>query len=143
LNGKKCVYAVQQLKFLGHSLSPAGIKPSEDKVEAIKSFREPQSCEETRSFLGLVTYVGKFVPCLANKTEPLRELIKKDNKFTWSSAQKSAFAEIKSVLSDVDHLGYFNPKDPTRLIADASPVALGAVLVQFEGHKPRIITINH
>jgi len=38
-------------------------------------------------------------------------------------------------------LQYFNPKHKTQLIADASPVALGAVLLQFHGDdEPKIIS---
>lgn len=35
------------------------------------------TAEEVRSFLGFVTYVGKFIPNLATITEPLRKLTKK------------------------------------------------------------------
>lgn len=85
LNDSKCEYGTPKVKWLGHELSCEGVKPSVDKVGAIKSFREPKTKEETRSFLGLVTYVGRFIPNLATLTEPLRKLTKKDEKFVWES----------------------------------------------------------
>lgn len=48
--------------------------------------------------------------------------------------------EIKKVMNDVRTLGYFDPVDKTRLVADASPFELGAVLIQFIGSLPRNIS---
>lgn len=72
LNKRKCVFGVTEIEFLGHHLSEKGIQPKHDKIIAIKQFRTPSTSEETRSFLGLVNYVGKFIPNLATITEPLR-----------------------------------------------------------------------
>lgn len=140
LNDSKCLYKVQQLKFLGHNLSQNGIDPDADKVNTIKNFRTPSTKEETRSFLGLVTYVGKFIPDLANTTEPLRQLTKNDEEFVWTSKRQAAFEKLKSDLSTLPTLAYFDPKNRTRLIADASPVALGAVLIQFKLNEPYVIS---
>lgn len=53
LNEGKCVWKAQELQFLGHILSAAGIRPDPTKVETILNFRVLTSKEETRSFLGL------------------------------------------------------------------------------------------
>ncbi|XP_036340795.1 uncharacterized protein K02A2.6-like [Rhagoletis pomonella] len=141
LNEKKCIWKAQKLKFLGHLLSEEGIAPDPDKIETIRDFRPPQSKEEVRSFLGLVTYVGKFLPDLADTTEPLRKLLKLNQKFVWDKSQQESFDKLKEGLSNVPNLAYFNAKKRTRLIADASPVALGAVLVQFDDqNEPHIIS---
>lgn len=79
LKNEKCVYGASELKFLGHILSATGVKPDEDKLESIRNYQEPCSKEEIRSFLGLVNYVGKFIPDLATLTEPLRRLQKQQN----------------------------------------------------------------
>ncbi|KAJ6648539.1 Retrovirus-related Pol polyprotein [Pseudolycoriella hygida] len=81
LNESKCIFGVTELNFLGHRLSADGIKPNWDKVEAIRNFRRPFNVEETRSFLGLVNFVGKFIPDLATLTEPLRRITKKGEQF--------------------------------------------------------------
>lgn len=117
-----------------------GINPDPNKLKTISEFRSPQTKEETRSFLGLVTYVGKFIPNLANSTDPLRKLIKKDIVFKWTQHEENAFQELKKSLISLPTLAYFNPKKRTRLIADASPVALGAVLLQFTDDEPQVIS---
>ncbi|XP_055307067.1 uncharacterized protein K02A2.6-like [Sitodiplosis mosellana] len=140
LNKEKCVFGVSEIIFLGHRLSPDGIKPTHDKILAIKQFREPHSTEETRSYLGLVNYLGKFIPNLATVSEPLRMLIKNDAVFEWNAEQQEAFEILKQCISEESTLGYYNVNDRTQVIADASPVGLGAVLIQFnERGVPRII----
>lgn len=140
LNEEKCIFEATELTFLGHILSANGITATPDKVEAIRNFRQPLNAEETRSFLGLVNFVGKFIPDLATITDPLRRLTKKDETFKWQSEHQNAFDKIKQCLCDEQTLGYYNVNDRTQLYADASPVGLGAVLIQFNGAEPRVIS---
>lgn len=124
----------KELEFLGHKLSVNGITPTDDKVAAVKNFREPKNAEETRSSLGLVNFVGKFIPDLATITEPLRmqTKCKMGAHFKWNNEQQQAFDKIKNHLANGHVLGYFDNKDKTQLIADTSPVGLGAVLIQYD-----------
>lgn len=140
LNDEKCIYEATQLTFLGHVLSANGITATPSKVEAVQNFRQPLNAEETRSFLGLVNFVGKFIPDLATITDPLRRLTKKDEPFVWQSEHQNAFDKIKHCLSNEQTLGYYNVNDRTQLYADASPVGLGAVLIQFNDAGPRVIS---
>jgi hypothetical protein len=140
LNDDKCIYNVSEVNFMGHLLSEKGIKPADSKVAAIKSFRTPATNEEVRSFLGLITYVGKFIPNLATITAPLRELLKSDVKYTWNIERQKAFDELKNVLSSHTILGHYNKNDATLLYADASPFGLGAVLIQTKNNHPRVIS---
>ncbi|XP_043063219.1 uncharacterized protein K02A2.6-like [Drosophila yakuba] len=139
LNKQKCIWKTNRLKFLGHILSDSGIEVDPEKIEVIKSFRAPKNKEETRSFLGLITYVGKFIPDLADNTEPLRLLLRKDSIFQWGNTEEKTFQKLKCHLAHVPNLAYFNPKNRTRLIADASPVGLGSVLLQFDGKGDPLI----
>lgn len=120
LNESKCVFNVTEIQFLGHKLSASGIKPIFDKVEAIRKFHRPLTMEETRSFLGLVNFVGKFIPNLATLTEPLRRITKKSEQFIWLSEQQSAFEQLKDSLTNDMALGYYDIKDRTQVYADAS-----------------------
>lgn len=106
----------------------------------MKEFRQPRTSEEVRSFLGLVNYVGKFIPNLATTTEPLSKLTRKGVHFDWKKEQQMAFDKLKDHLTDDTTLGYYNVNDRTQIIADASPVGLGAVLIQLKNSEPRIIS---
>lgn len=139
INAAKCQFRKNQVTFMGHQLTDQGINPSDDKVDAIRRFRSPETAEELRSFLGLINYLGKFIPNLSTMTAPLRELLKKDTKFKWEQTHFEAFEQIKREVSDPRNLGYYSPYDETILIADASPVGLGAVLLQVKNGKKRVI----
>lgn len=92
-----------------------------------------------RSFLGLVNYVAKFIPHLATETDNLRTMIHKNNEFVWTTEKRETFNRIKELMCRNTALGYYNPDDDTIVVADASPVGLGAVLIQENSSGPRII----
>lgn len=139
LNSHKCKYKLKQVEFLGYKLSEKGIAPSEEKISAIQRFRTPSTKEEVRSFLGLITFVGRFIPDLATINEPLRRLTKNDVKFKWEKEQQTAFDKMKNIMANTKTLSYFDKSLQTRLIADASPVGIGCVLIQFKEGEPNII----
>lgn len=63
--------------------------------------------------------------------------------FKWRDVHSRAFNTLKTMIADVNQLRFFDNSLRTRVVADASPVALGAVLVQYERDygdcNPRII----
>ncbi|XP_058838582.1 uncharacterized protein K02A2.6-like isoform X2 [Topomyia yanbarensis] len=140
LNDHKCNIKQREIVFLGHKFTAEGISPTEEKIESIKQSRAPRSKEELRSFLGLVTYVSRFIPNLATLNFPLRELIKQDLPFEWKSEHQKSFDQLKDLIGSTKHLGYYDPKDRTLVVTDASGVGLGAVLIQFKENIPRIIS---
>jgi RNase H-like domain found in reverse transcriptase/Reverse transcriptase (RNA-dependent DNA polymerase) len=139
LNEKKCLYGQSEIEILGFLVDGKGIRPAESKVRAIKDFREPETKEEVRSFLGLVQFVGHFIPNLATKTEPLRKMIRQEVT-QFGEEQRTAFNALRLELSTtVMKLGYFDQKDATEVYVDASPVGLGAVLIQKKKGIARVI----
>ncbi|XP_055604561.1 uncharacterized protein K02A2.6-like [Uranotaenia lowii] len=135
LNHDKCVIGVAEVQFLGHIISAAGIRPSPSKIQALVSIRPPVNSTEVKSFLGLANYMNKFINNLATLDEPLRKLTEQTEKFNWREEHQQSFDAIKEALSNSASLGYFNSKDHTSVIVDASPSALGAILVQTNGDE--------
>jgi hypothetical protein len=130
LNAEKCEFNMSELTFMELVLSEKGIGPIEDCVKALTSVREPQNASEVRSFLGLANYSSRFIPHFASLSEPLRKLIRKDTPFKFGKEQRVSFNAIKNSLAEASRLAYFNKNAPTKVIADASPFGLGAVLLQ-------------
>ena len=126
--------------FVGLVLTDKGIGPTEDKERAILDAREPQNASEVRSFLGLANYNARFMPDFATVAEPLRRLTKKGVRFEFGDEQRKAFTELKKRLSSAEILGYFDKDAKTLIITDASPVGLGAVLIQEQHGVKRIIS---
>lgn len=141
LNDQKCVYGVRELEVFGFKVSEAGISPSAEKISAIKNFRVPQTKEEVRSFLGLINFVGHFIPNLSTRTESLRQFVR-GMVDAFGEEQLVAFNDLRNELSErVRTLGYYDPNDVTELYVDASSVGLGAVLVQRDtNNTPRVIS---
>ena len=83
---------------------------------------------------------GRFIPDLATISEPLRRLTKAGIPFAFGNEQKEAFEELKRRLSSAKTLGYLDKDAPTQVVADASPVGLGAVLRQAQKDGPRVIS---
>ena len=90
----------------------------------------PQDVETMRSFLGLVNYLNRFSPHLAELSDPLREICRQKMEFKITAACKVAFHWTKEEISKNVILPYFNPKTSTILQTDASKRGLGAVLLQ-------------
>ena len=116
---------------MGHVLSAHGVGPAEVKVKAVLEAREPKSATEVRNFLGLVNFTARFIPDLATISAPLRKLTKSKEPFHWGREQQ---------IANAGTLGYFDKTAPTTVIADVSPVGLGAVLVQQEDKEARVIS---
>jgi len=140
LNPEKCKFHMTQMVFMGLVLSDKGIGPAEDKVKAIVDAREPLSASELRSFLGLANYNARFIPDFATVAEPLRRLTQKGVHFEFGEEQKNAFNELKRRLSSAETRGYFDKDAKTLIIADASPVGLGAILIQEQQGRKRVIS---
>ena len=87
LNKKKCQIGVESTVFLGHIISSEGIKVDPAKIEAITKMPLPNSVNELQQFLGMITYLGKFIPNLAEVTSPLCTLLKKEVKFKLEKPQ--------------------------------------------------------
>ena len=124
---------------MGFLLSEKGIGLTSAKAEAVKKAQRPKSASEVRSFSGLVSFSARFIDDLATKAELLRKLTRKNVAFKWQTEQEKAFKCLNEDLAQADSLAYFDPKSEMRILADASPVGLGAVLTQIQNGKKRVI----
>ena len=133
LNLSKCEFARSSLKFLGHIIDATGIRADPEKTSAIVEMQAPTGIPELRRFLGMANQLGKFTRNLAELTQPLRDLLRKNNVWSWGPAQQEAFTRIKEELSKTTTLTLYNPAADMKVSADASSYGLGAVLLQKEG----------
>jgi len=85
----------------------------------------PHCLKDVRSFFGLALYYRRFVKEFATIAEPLTRLTRKMARFA-----QLAFEALKKALVEATSLAFPVPQEPCILDADASDVAVGAVLSQ-------------
>ncbi|GFS60878.1 retrovirus-related Pol polyprotein from transposon 17.6 [Trichonephila clavipes] len=136
LNISKCVFGVTELIFLGHLITPDGIKPLPDKVQAVLDYKQPETVGSLRKFLGQLNFYRRFLPKAAEQQYLLSEFLKgskgkKDSKpLNWSSEAITAFQRCKQALPDAALLAHPSPSAPLALHVDASDYAIGGALHQ-------------
>ena len=130
LNKAKCDFGVKSGKILGHIVSSEGITRDPSKLKAIVSLPKPNNVKELRSFLGMVNQMSKFTSHLASITKPLRDLLCKENKWTWGPSKEKSFSNIKHCLVSSPVLALYDPNRETKINADASSFGIGGVLLQ-------------
>lgn len=76
------------------------------------------------------TYLERFIPNLAVNCDTLRQLTKQYAKWELAERHQDCFDTLKSCITHHTNLAYFDDKIECQIITDASPVGLGAMLVQ-------------
>ena len=103
-------------------------------MQGITDMKPPENLQDLQSFLGLVNYLNRFSPALADLKAPLRTLCKKGTLFTLSltgkSSQQTAFEAIEKEITSAPVLAYFDRSKANTIQSDASKKGLGAVLIQ-------------
>src|SRR4029434_4059477 len=87
--------------------------------------------------MGMVNFIGKFIPNLSAKTSCIRDLLHKDNDFKWTSAHENEWQKLKSTLTTAPVLTFFDPTKRIKVSTDASKNGIGGVLLQAEGEHWR------
>lgn len=126
----KCEFFRKEVLYLGHMITKDGLKPNDDKIQAVINFPIPKTPTEIKSFLGLIGYYRKFIKDFAKITQPLTNCLKKRNKIVFTDEYRSAFERCKELLVNAPVLQFPNFSEPFVLTTDASNYALGAVLSQ-------------
>jgi hypothetical protein len=73
----KCDFWLKEIKFLGHTISQAGIAVDPDKVQEVMNWKPPTTFRQIRSFLGLAGYYRRFIQDFSRIAKPVIELLKK------------------------------------------------------------------
>ncbi len=137
LKGSKCCFCREEVDYLGHSLSAAGIRPSDSKIRTIKSALPPKDKTELKSWLGLVNFFRKYIKSCAQICRPLTELTRENVKFIWTEKCTEAFEILKDRLTKPPVLMLPDFTKQMILHCDASDYSVGSVLSQKDskGHE--------
>ena len=140
LKPKKCTFAQEQVRYLGHIVSKDGIATDPEKTKVVQEYPVPTKVSEVRSFLGFVGYYRKYIRDYSKIAAPLTYLTRKDVPFMWSKECAEAFEILKQKLVEPPILAY--PRfDGTQFMlqTDASIKGLGFILAQIQDGEEKVI----
>lgn len=98
LKKSKCLFAQEQLEYLGHVISASGVSTDPAKIKAVQQWPTPTDAKQLRSFLGLAGYYRKFIKNYGPISRPLTDLLKKHTQFMWTPQLQSCFETLKQAL---------------------------------------------
>lgn len=130
----KCSFLKKETEFLGHVLTPKGIKPNPKKVEIIQRLKLPTTQKQIKSFLGITGFFRKFIKDYSKIAFPMIKYLRKNMRVNISDPSYIvAFEKLKEIITNPPILRYPDFSKRFKLITDASNYSIGAVLTQ-EGH---------
>ena len=131
---KKTKFYQKETIWLGHTISQDGIRPNKEKTDAINKLEPPTNAKALKSFLGAIQYFAKFIPNLSEKTDNMRQLLKKGTKWEWTTDRNSDFNKIKQELTSLPCLAHYNGNKENIVTTDACKTGLEIALWQKQGN---------
>jgi len=120
LNFQRCKFRLSEVSYVGHIFTSKGLQPDPAKTKVITEMLPPDNVTALQLFLGMINYLGKFIPNLSELAAPLRELTCKNTEWCWFKQHQDAFEELKHRISSPPTLKYYDVQKPVTLTCDAS-----------------------
>ncbi|UYV72818.1 hypothetical protein LAZ67_10000882 [Cordylochernes scorpioides] len=126
-----------------HIINEDGVRPDSKKLEALERCKKPFDKTSLKSFLGMLSFYSKYIPNMSTLAGPLYQLLKKDNRWKWSSQCEKAFLNLKLTLLNSQALIHYSMKLPLTLTCDASAYGISEVLCHIvEGEEKPITFVS-
>ena len=130
----KCRFFQKEIKYLGLIVNKDGIQCDKSYAEKLVQMRVPQNGKELERFLGMVNWLGRFIPNLSKLTGHFSKIKnKKEEEFKWGEKEDILFEALKEAIRKTNILRHPDFEKPFYVQTDASNTALGAVLLQDFG----------
>ena len=150
LGAKKCHFCTSSVRFLGHVVSLDGIHPDPSKIAAIDrlSLDDVIDKKGLRALMGIFGYYRKFCKAYSTVATPLTSCLKDAYRLprtpgslaiNWTPQQRTAFTELKRMLTSDTMLAHPDWTKPFTIDTDACGHGLGAVLSQLVDGKEQVV----
>ena len=142
VNAAKSLFCTTRIEYLGYVIDQQGIKPCNNKVNAILNLEPPKNLKELRRTLGMVQFYRDMWEKRTHILSPLTDLVgecspksginkkKATKKFEWLEKHQKAFDDMKKIVSREVTMAYPDFEQPFDIYTDASSRQLGAVITQ-------------
>ena len=135
LKAKKCKFEKTKIEYLGMIIEEGQITMDPIKLTGIQDWPTPTTVKQVRSFLGFENFYRKFIFYYSDIAKLLNNLTKKDKKFEWTNNTQWSFDNLKKWFTEEPVLMMPDHNRPFQIESDASEVATGAVLTQFDSNR--------
>nr|XP_054587273.1 uncharacterized protein LOC129152946 [Nothobranchius furzeri] len=133
----KLQYCQPQVEYLGRVISHGTVAISPEHVEGVSKAPQPQTIGQMMTFLGMTGFNSEWIENYAEKTAPLRALIKDagseslKSTLKWTNEAKIAFETIKQDMQTAPSLATPDYTKPFLLyVANRHDMYASAVLMQ-------------
>ena len=86
LNKEKYHFMCTSIPFFGEVISRGGVQPELQKIKAHMDMLPPDNKIELQAFLGIINYLGKFSPGMADMSDPLCKMTSSMATWTWNTS---------------------------------------------------------
>ena len=132
----KCVFGLEELTFLGNSISSEGMSPNKTKVsEFLSTLKTPNTLKQIRRFIGFFQYFRSFIPNLGKKLLPFYRLLRSENELKLTAEHFESTNQLRKDLEQACNMSLRPPKANAQyvILTDASFYAAFYVL-RIEEH---------
>ena len=142
LSMAKCHFGVQEVDFLGRTITTKGVAPQKQKIaKFLKKVKFPRSKKALQRYIGFLNYYRNYIPRLGERLTPFFQLLKTTDaktKFWIAPDIMKQFKEINAALHGCCQLALRQPLPGKQLVlkTDASFQAAGyAVLIEDDPNQ--------
>ncbi|GKC01248.1 reverse transcriptase domain-containing protein, partial [Tanacetum coccineum] len=132
LNPKKCLFGMEEGKFLGYIVTSEGIRANPEKAKVVMDMPSPRTLKQMQSLSGKLAALNRFLSKSAERSLPFLDTLKKcTNKkdFRWTEAAEAAFLEMKKLVSELPTLTTPKKGETLMMYLAAANEAVSAVLL--------------
>ena len=141
LSMAKCHFGVQEVDFLGRTITTKGVAPQKQKItKFLEKIKFPRSKKALQRYIGFLNYYRNYIPTLAERLTPFFQFLKTSDakaKIPITPDIMKQFRELNEALNRCYQVALRQPLPDKQLVlmTDASFQAAGyAVLIE---HDPK------
>ena len=143
LRPDKCEFGMKEIDFLGFHVGNNQVSPAKENVSKLCNFPVPRTKKQVQKFLGIANFNRKFIRRFAEIAKPLTSIISDKVEFIWKEEQQLAFQKIKDLLAKFPVLGLPDFQKVFYIQADASDIAVGGMLFQYDENNDVVTLAYH
>jgi len=121
-----------EIEYLGHRLSAETVRISEKRVEAVNKIQPPKNVKALQCILGMFNYWKKYLKNYSQHTYHMRQLLKRDVDFKWTSEYQAELDYLKTCLASDPILKPIDLNRDLVISFDASIYGIGFVIMQAD-----------